>query len=238
MIRGIVLDLDDTLYEYSSLEPGAREAAEQYAERILKIEKSAFQRAVQIGKEKVKRQLLTVAAGHSRILYYQKALEELGYIPLSAAFELEQIYWKFIFDRMRLREGAEELLNLVKGMDWKIGICTDLTAGVQLQKIRILGLERWIDCIVTSEEAGVEKPHPEIFRLCLEKMGLNRNEVFLVGDNFSRDIEGAKKAGIWSIWYKRGETEKQTKEYPVIQNFSELRRKIEDGIFKTEGFID
>ncbi len=36
MIRGIVLDLDDTLYEYSSLEPGAREAAEQYAERILK----------------------------------------------------------------------------------------------------------------------------------------------------------------------------------------------------------
>lgn len=226
MIQGLLLDLDDTLYEYSQLEPEARKAAEDYAEQTLQIERVLFQKAVQLGKEQVKRQLPFVAAGHSRVLYYQRALEVLGYPFLSAALELEQIYWKTCLERMKVREGVEELLTLVKEKGWKVGICTDLTAQIQLQKIRVLGIERWIDCIGTSEEAGIEKPDPRFFRFCLEKMKLKADEVLMVGDSLYRDIEGAENAGIRAIWYVNHRGEEKERKGAWVRSFAELIEEV------------
>ncbi len=231
MIRGIIFDLDDTLYDYSFLEQEATNVIEQYAEQLLQIKKELFREAVQIGKEKVKKQLPFVAAGHSRVLYYQKALEHLNYYPLSMALELEQIYWDYFFQQMKLRKGVEELLNLIKKIGWKISICTDLTTAIQLQKIRVLGLERWIDCIVTSEEVGVEKPNSEIFCFCLEKMQLDRKEVIMVGDSLERDIKGAEKVGIQAIWYVNHKIEVQQKERHMVENFTELFEEVKCGKF-------
>lgn len=59
-----------------------------------------------------------------------------------------------------------------------VGICTNMTAEIQYQKIEKLGITRWIDGVVTSEEAGVEKPDYRIF-LCAEKAECCLKTVFL-----------------------------------------------------------
>lgn len=51
-----------------------------------------------------------------------------------------------------------------------------------MKKIRKLGIDRMIDSMVSSEEAGIEKPHAAIFKLALRKAGLRPTEVLVMGD--------------------------------------------------------
>jgi len=51
----------------------------------------------------------------------------------------------------------------------------------------------------------IGKPNPYVFELTLRTMNLNENEVVMVGDRISTDIEGAKNAGMKAILIKTGE---------------------------------
>lgn len=52
--------------------------------------------------------------------------------------------------------GARELLEALHEKYIRVGVCTDLLAHIQHRKLRRLGMMDDVDCLVTSEEAGVE----------------------------------------------------------------------------------
>lgn len=226
----MIFDLDDTLYDYESLEGEARNVVQEYVTSEWKINKKEFEEAFWRGREAVKKQLPETASGHNRLLYYQKTLEELNYMPISDALKLEELYWGWLLEHMQLNESVEKLLNYLKEQGWKIGICTDLTAQIQLRKLKKLGLEKWVDCIVTSEEVGKEKPGIEMFELIRKKMNLEKNEVLYVGDSYKRDIEGASKAGLQAIWFTKGQQKQEN--VRCVFNFEELLGEIKNGTFK------
>lgn len=66
-------------------------------------------------------------------------------------------------------------------------LVTNLTTAIQLRKIQKFGLAGLIDFLVTSEEAGKEKPAPLIFRLALRKAGCAARDVLTVGDDPAAD---------------------------------------------------
>jgi len=59
-----------------------------------------------------------------------------------------------------------------------------------------IGLANHFELIIDSEEVGVEKPDPAIFRLALEKMGVAAAESVYVGDTYHFDVVGARAAGV------------------------------------------
>ena len=67
--------------------------------------------------------------------------------------------------------GAAEALDGLKAMGLAEGIGTNMTADYQFAKLERLGLMERVDFLVTSEEAGAEKPDPRLFALCAEKAG-------------------------------------------------------------------
>ena len=69
----------------------------------------------------------------------------------------------------------------------------------QAKKLHALKLDKFIDFLVTSEEALFEKPHSAIYELAINKMNLNKNDVIMIGDSYDKDIVGAKNAGIRSL---------------------------------------
>ena len=71
-----------------------------------------------------------------------------------------------------------------------------MQANFQILKLRKLGLDSIIDFLVTSEEVGVEKPNRDIFIFALQKLNLDPSLIVMIGDNHSKDIEGALKIGI------------------------------------------
>jgi len=66
-------------------------------------------------------------------------------------------------------------------------------------------LDKYFTSIIISEEMGLQKPHPFLFRACIMEMGLKQNECMMVGDRFDTDIKGAKHLGMFAIRIKRGQ---------------------------------
>ncbi len=196
MIKAVIFDLDGTLYDYDKAHASAVEGLFCEASRLLSIGKNDFADAFEWGKNQVKTRVPTQGACHNRLLYIENALECLGFKPAIHALELYESYWSTFLGNMQLRQGAIELLNYLQGKKIKICLCSDMTAHIQYRKLKKLEIAKYFDFIVTSEEAGVEKPDERIFRLALGKLGLDAREAIFVGDNFERDISGAANAGI------------------------------------------
>ena len=50
--------------------------------------------------------------------------------------------------------------------------------------------------LVFSDECGIRKPDPEIFRIALRQVGVSPEEALHVGDDSVLDVEGARRAGM------------------------------------------
>ncbi|WP_394884851.1 HAD family hydrolase [Clostridium butyricum] len=203
MLKAVIFDLDDTLYNYDEINKIAMQELCTYTCNTLNVDEDLFNKAFEYGRNSTKEGLENFASGHNRMIYYQKTLEFLGVNPIMYALEMYEVYWNSMLENMILNEGVMELLQFLKKKNIRIAICTDLTTHIQHRKIRKLNIEQYIDCIVTSEEAGEEKPGLKIFDLCLKKLNIVKGEAFYVGDSFKKDIIGANNAGLFPIWYNQ-----------------------------------
>ena len=77
---------------------------------------------------------------------------------------------------------------------------------VQYYKFAHSGLADCFAHTIISEEVGINKPQPEIFRIALEMNGVTADEAVMIGDSYTSDIAGAKAAGIDQIWLHDGPT--------------------------------
>jgi putative hydrolase of the HAD superfamily len=192
-VKGLLLDLDDTLYHYEPVHKIAFEACAQVAESNYQIQKEEFRSLWKIARDKVHIDVHGQGASHSRLLYLQKLYElHSGKTNADFALELEEVYWSVFLKEMTFRNGVERFLQKAQKLGIRMAIVTDLTAQIQLKKWQKLQLHRYIDFMISSEEAGVEKPSPYIFELALQKLQLQVNEVAMIGDNALKDIAGAQ----------------------------------------------
>lgn len=201
MIKAVIFDLDDTLYGYKALDREARGRVKDYTCEKLGITKQAYDEAYAYGRDETKRQLGEVAASHNRMLYCQKTLENLGVNPVPLSLRMYEIYWGTFLEKMCLFEGVREFIDCMHAHKVTMMVCTDLTAHIQHRKIEALGIADDIKYLVTSEEAGREKPSPEMFRLCLKKLCMKPEEVCYIGDSPVKDVEGARAAGMRAVQF-------------------------------------
>lgn len=230
MIKGILFDLDDTLYDYRMLNKIALERLSEYSCEKFHITKEQFDKAFSKGREETKKGIETLAAAHNRMIYMQKTLEYLHINPFSHALEMYDIYWNYILENMNLFDGVEDVLQDLKRMGIKIGICTDLTTQIQHRKIRKLGLESYIDTIVTSEEAGVEKPDRKMFQISMNKLQLHASKILYIGDSYERDMIGARNCGMKTYWYNPEKTQREDLSMvdEEFADYATLRRMLEN----------
>lgn len=95
-------------------------------------------------------------------------------------------------------EAALPVLQRLKEQGYRLGVISNSDGQVALLLQR-LSLAEHLDFIVDSGRVGVEKPHPEIFRIALEQAKLQPSEAVYVGDIYSVDILGAARAGLKGI---------------------------------------
>ncbi|HUB75818.1 MAG TPA: HAD family hydrolase [Solirubrobacteraceae bacterium] len=85
----------------------------------------------------------------------------------------------------------------------RIGLVTNGAARLQRAKLSRTGIERCFDTVVVSETVGIGKPSPEPFEVALRALAVAPDEVAMVGNDLSRDVAGARAAGIRPIWVHR-----------------------------------
>ena len=199
-VKAVLFDLDNTLYDFSSAHRLALRALAEYGQSRFDVPARRFLLAYQQADKQLKTELPYVAACHNRVIIAQRMLELLGLPSVVTPLELYETYWGTLLRAIKPYPGAAELLGRLHDQGIRIGICTDMTAHIQHRKIAALGLASCLDAMVTSEEAGVEKPNPKIFRDCLRKLHAEPNEAIFIGDSFERDVCGAHAAGLIPFW--------------------------------------
>lgn len=220
-LKTIFFDLDNTLYDYDSVNEIAEDSLAKDASRILKINKEEFKQYYQLAKNEVKMPLRGTASSHNRVLYMQKVLEYTKKtVDPGIILDLYHSYWDTLVDAAKLVPYAKEVLSFIKEKGLNIGIVTNLTTYVQMRKVRELGITEYIDYIVTSEEAGADKPNPAPFLLAMSKFNCLASECLFVGDNPETDIIGAKNVGISTIHFSFGRHSKDAINSNYLPDYS------------------
>jgi len=114
----------------------------------------------------------------------------------------------------------EDAWKAVEGLRsaYRVGLISNFTDTLFLRSsLHRLGLEKYFEFVLVSEEVGWRKPHPLIFNRFLHLMGVEARETLFVGDDLRCDIFGAKNVGIKTAWIVRGPNRETDAEVNAIQ---------------------
>lgn len=189
-----LFDTDNTLYPYDPAHFAAMHAVRQKVANTFSIADAEFDQAYDEARKQVKNRLMHTASSHSRLLYLQRMLEIMGLgSQVLLALDFEQTYWRTFLSNATLFDGVKDVLEDIRLLGIPTAIVTDLTAQIQFRKMVYFGLDHYFDYIVTSEEAGHDKPHQAPFQIAIDKMHPKGDCIWMIGDNPVNDIKGARE---------------------------------------------
>ncbi|MDC7219795.1 MAG: YjjG family noncanonical pyrimidine nucleotidase [Spirochaetales bacterium] len=195
----ILLDADGTLFDYDKAEESAfKKALNHYGyngdmtaphERY-RIINSSLWSELEKG---------TISKRELRFERFRRLFDEFGLnydvTPFSA------YYLEKLGEGAFLIDGAEELCRQLSRIH-KLVILTNGMTEVQLSRLERSSLKEYIHDIVISEEVGINKPDRGIFQYALDKVNHETLEdVLMVGDSLSSDIQGGINFGIDTCWF-------------------------------------
>ncbi len=105
--------------------------------------------------------------------------------------------------RADLIPGAAETVRALKGRQYPLALVADGPAATFTNNLGPYGLYELFDAYAISGEVGVTKPDPLMFTHALAQLGIGPEEyhrVIMVGNNLRRDIAGANRLGLISVW--------------------------------------
>ncbi len=133
-------------------------------------------------------------------------------------------YLHFLKEEKLLIEGSLEILEYLKNK-YKLHILTNGFIEIQEGKIKNAGIEHFFDQIISSEEIGKQKPHPEVFKYAVNKANTFAHKSVMIGDNFKSDILGARNAGMHVIHFDLYDQNKvDTKIIPKVNQLVEIKK--------------
>lgn len=146
--------------------------------------------------------------------------EKLELMPVILA-ELFRAASRF---KLQLYPDVLEVLTEMKKR-YRLAALSDGQAVWAVPELRSVGLLDFFDPIIISSDLGYRKPDQRMFALMLEKMKLRAEEVIFIGNDMLRDVFGANKMGIKTIFFKSNQGEQRSMgaeaDY-IIYKFSEL----------------
>lgn len=146
-------------------------------------------------------------------------IEALREVPFEPWFEA--LYRRFGEPEVwRLYEDAVPTLRELRARGVRLGVVSNWDT--RLRRIAAgHGLDRLVDFLVISAEAGARKPDPRIFRAALARARVAPAEALHVGDLIDEDVQGAESAGLRAVLLDREGTSARAG-VPVIRSLAEV----------------
>ena len=198
MYKNILLDLDDTLFDFKASE----EIALSQSLRAFGIEPTEAVRArySEINISLWKR-LEQKTITRDVLLYhrFELLLEEMG-IGADAKAIQKSYEYNLSLGHIFL-PGAEQLLKDLSPTH-NLYMVTNGTALVQQGRIKSSGIAPYFKGIFISQEVGYDKPDKRYFDACFAAMeDVSPETTVIVGDSLSSDIRGGENADIATCWF-------------------------------------
>jgi len=98
----------------------------------------------------------------------------------------------------RVMPDTPAFLEWLVAQGYFVGVISNSTGTLEDQLVR-LGLARYFQAILDSAIVGIQKPHPGIFKLALQRAAVEGSEAVFVGDTYATDVGGAQLAGLTGV---------------------------------------
>ena len=200
MIKVLLWDIDGTLLNFLAAEKAAMkkcfevcgigECTDEMIERYSKINRKYWE-MLERG-EITKPQVL--------IGRFEEFFESEGVVT-DYATEFNKEYQVRLGDTICFCDNGYEIVKSLKGRVKQYAV-TNGTKVAQDKKLAKSGLVELFDAVFISEEIGVEKPGVGFFEKVWERIGrYEADEVMIIGDSLTSDMQGGNNAGILCCWY-------------------------------------
>ena len=221
MIRNVLVDLDDTLFDFHKAEKIALtktlvhfgiDPTEETLALYSTINAAHWKRLElgEISREEVK-------VGRYRELFKTIGVE-CDPVKATAYYESMLAIGHYFMP------GAPELLEELYGK-YRLYIVSNGTAKVQEGRIGSSGIKKYMDGIFISQILGANKPDKQFFDICFSEIpDFSLSETVIIGDSLSSDIKGGINAGIITVWFnpKGIENDNDIKPDYTIKELSEV----------------
>lgn len=199
--KWLFVDIDDTLCDTKATHLPALKVCFKYLKKYQpQLNFQDFFARYNQAREFIHQKLGPIAQSHDRWRYFQKMLDDLKIKKsLGLAKKLNSLYWQTVNEKLKLLSGVEKTLQILQKRKIKLGIITDHLRKTQLKKLETLKIKKYFSFVVTSEDAGHDKPHSDIFKLALKKSKANPKEVVMFGDDCAKDYQGALKNNLTGV---------------------------------------
>jgi putative hydrolase of the HAD superfamily len=227
MIKAVFFDLYNTLVTYDP-------PREEIEAKILK------DFGIEVTPEALRRPILTaddfIYQEHARLPFSKRSKEEttalyiqyhgmvlkeagleapkeliIGILGKWMNFKLKMVFFDDVIPALSNLKERGLILGLISNVDRDIA-----------PLYQELGLSDWLQVMVTSQEAGFNKPHPEIFQAALKQAGVKPAEAVYVGDQYQTDVLGANKVGMLGVLLDRNGFFEEVTDCPKIRSLTEV----------------
>ena len=198
MIKAVIFDLDNTLLDFMKMKEYAVKAAiagmieagldidpdESYKTIIGIYEKEGWEN------QQVFNKFLNKTIGEVNNKYLAA-----GIVAYRRAREANLLLYPNV---------NHTLVELIK-MSVKLAVVSDAPSREAWMRIYYLNLHHHFDVVLTFDDTNARKPSPIPFEMALSQLNIGPEEALMVGDWPERDVVGANKLGIRTIFARYGD---------------------------------
>ena len=228
---GLLVDLDDTLLDYSCGVDECWEGACATVAAPVGVDVAALVEAIAetrrwfwVDPVQAAQERKDMLRAWSRIAAH--GLDRCGVKVDGLGDAIASEYLTRRWSMMRLFPETLETLAQLRDRAVPMALVTNGDAGQQRQKIERYGLAPFFDAIVIEGEFGVGKPDESVYRHVLAALGIEASAAWMVGDNLEWDVAAPQRLGLRGVWIDRAgagvPAEVGVRPHHIIRSLSEL----------------
>ena len=204
MVKALLVDLDDTLLDYTGgvdeswLEACSAVAGPAGVDLLPLV--TAIARARRwfwSDPERHRRERIDMLGAWRKIA--ERGLVEVG-APDALAPDIASDFAARRWARMALFPGVPEALHRIRQHGVSLALVTNGDRTQQRRKVEQHDLARFFDVILIEGEFGTGKPDESVYRHVLDTLGARPSQSWMVGDNLEWDVAAPQRLGLRGVW--------------------------------------